>query len=229
MVRLTQIPIVMPLSEILSKIEALQKNALPAGPVRLPDCASSHCRQAGPAAARPSDPPAENAAKKDAPSVQREAPVDPPAAASPAAGSIDLEEISGYWIKVVNYIKPKKISIASYMQEGFPTGIESNVLTIGFPKECQFHKEVLESPENKRIIEEALAAVTGLGLKVVLTVIEPAGGQSRPKAGGNADGANEGGSSETADNDESDPIVKAALDIFSGRIAGNSNEKGPQR
>ena len=218
MVKLTEIPSILRLEELLSRVEALQKGASPAKPVR-------------PVASMvPSEPPAENPAKKERPSVQREEPVDPPAEAPPAAGSLDLEEISEYWIKVVNYIKPKKISIASYMQEGYPARMESNVLTVGFPKECQFHKEVLESPENRKLIEEALNAVTGLNLRVALTLIEPAVGQKRPEASGQQAGGSEtlpaeGGASP----DESEPIVKAALDIFSGRIAGSGNGKRPQQ
>jgi DNA polymerase-3 subunit gamma/tau len=199
MVKLTQVRAVVSLPEILSKIEALQKAA--------PAPAAKAARPAAPA---PADPPS-----------------DPPAQASPQAGSIDLEEMSGYWIKIVNHIKPKKISVASYMQEGYPTAVESGTLTVSFPKECQFHKEVLESPENRRVMEEAIETVTGLKLKIILTLIEPAAGRdrsSRPDANVSAGG--EDLPAENADQSESDPAIRAALNIFGGKITGNGKDKG---
>jgi DNA polymerase-3 subunit gamma/tau len=206
MVKLTQVPIIIPVAELMAKIDALQKIA--------------------PAVAAPQ--PFVRPAQPVAP-VQPVAPAETPSEKPPvkASASIDLEEISGYWNKVVSFIKPRKISVASYMEEGTPSNFESNVLTVAFPKECQFHKEVVESLENKRLIEEALLAVTGLELRVAFTLIEPAGGNSRPKTAGAAGAPGEDLSGEgDGAGDDADPIVKAALNIFSGRIAGNGNNNG---
>jgi hypothetical protein len=141
-----------------------------------------------------------------------------------ALASPDLEEVAGCWAKVVSHIKPKKISIASYLQEGYPDSLASNVLTVAFPKDCQFHKEVLDSPDNRRIIESAIMEVTGMDLRVELTLAEPSGRRVQDGPGNDkgpdGDDAPEG---PDASGGEADPIVKAALDIFNGKIAGGGN------
>lgn len=130
-------------------------------------------------------------------------------------------ELLSSWQNVINYIMPKKISIASYLQEGYPVSLESNTLTIGFPKALQFHKEVLESIDNKRLIEEAIKGSLGLDLRVMFTITESVNGVRRGSASGlgSEDDIEElpGHEMETK---EVDPIVKAALDVFGGDITG---------
>ena len=135
------------------------------------------------------------------------------------SASKDVEEILSSWVKVIDYIRNKKISIASYLQEGYPTSLEGRALTIGFPKELKFHKEVLESQDNKRLIEEALNKVLGLDLKAVLTLVEPIN-IKRPQSSGSEENL-DGYPSETGEpsKDQVDPIVKAALEMFGGSIA----------
>ena len=142
----------------------------------------------------------------------------------------NLDEIAGSWTAVVNYVKSKKISAGSYLQEGYPVNIDAKTLSIGFPKECQFHKEVLESPENKRFIEDAIKEVLKLGLKVVLTVSEGLA----VKAGVTNGDTENSGLAESADGSDEpsrqvDPIVKSALEIFGGVISGQAQKKGPAR
>lgn len=135
------------------------------------------------------------------------------------AGQADMDEILSSWAGVINYIKAKKISIASYLQEGYPVAVDKGTLTIGFPKELQFHKEVLESPDNRRLIEEAVSHCLKLDLKVGFILVEPAG-SPRPGMG---DYPGTMGDSATGNEPiqakEVDPIVKAALEMFGGEIA----------
>lgn len=192
-VKLTRIPSSLPLAEIMSRVEALEKlGGKAVRPVARPDTRAA----------------AATGARKEEEKAS-------------LAASPDLEEMSACWAKVVNYIMPRKISIASYLQEGSPASIESGVLTVAFPKECQFHKDVLESPDNKRMIEEALKDVTGLELKVSLVVIDLTGPASRPPSASAGDDLP--GYGEPVD--DSDPIVKAALNIFSGKISSSGNGK----
>ena len=140
--------------------------------------------------------------------------------------SRDLEDILGSWVGVVNYIKPKKISVASYLQEGYPVSLTSDTITIGFPKEHQFHKDVLDSLDNRRLIEEAIKSTLNMELKVVLVTTEPA---NTKRTGMN--GYIETGSEEEplqsgqGAGEDSDPIVKAALEMFGGEIANRNSKK----
>jgi DNA polymerase-3 subunit gamma/tau len=139
--------------------------------------------------------------------------------------SAGLDEILSSWLKVISYIKAKKISIASYLQEGDPIALEGSTLTIGFAKEFQFHKEVLESFENKKTIEAAIKDMLGLELRVLLVVTGPVTATGRLASEG-AQSANDSVSgNETAGEaaiEETDPIVKKALEMFGGKLAGTS-------
>ena len=153
-----------------------------------------------------------------------------PSAGEPGQISSDVEEILGSWKSVIDYIKDRKISAASYLQEGYPLSIENNTLSIAFPKDLKFHKEALETPDNKRLIEEALKAVLKSGFRVSLVLVETvdtkrqATAEKYPEEGEARDilpfsaGAEE--------KKDVDPIVKAALEMFGGSIKALGNGKG---
>ena len=111
------------------------------------------------------------------------------------------------------------MSVAMYLNEGYPESLESGTLTISFPKSSQFHKDTLESPDNKGIILKAVKDVTGLDLKLKLAISQNGG--SGP--GSSKDAMDESGSvmkdmpSKMA---SSDPIISDALEIFGGEIEG---------
>jgi len=153
-----------------------------------------------------------------------------PSAVEPGQISSDIEEMLGSWKAVIDYIKNKKISVASYLQEGYPLSIENNTLSIAFPNDLKFHKESLETPDNKRLIEEALKAVLKSGFRVSFVLVETVDTKRQATAGKHSE-EGEGrdvlsfgaGAEEKKD---VDPIVKAALEMFGGSIAAKGNGKG---
>ena len=161
-----------------------------------------------------------------------EKPVNPaPEAAEKRDTPAEIDEILSSWTAVINYIMPKKISAASYLQEGYPVGLEGRVLTIGFPTELKFHKEALDSPESRRLIEEAVREVLKLDLRVVLTVAEAvdikrAPEPAEPRQNGAGPEAEPDAAKDEPAKREVEAIVKAALDIFGGDIAGEGRGKG---
>lgn len=138
----------------------------------------------------------------------------------------NLNEIASSWMAVVDHVRVKKISIGSYLQEGYPVSIEANILSIGFPKECQFHKEVLESAENKKLIEESIRSVLKLSLKIRLQITEDVAVKNKNRGDytdNDADTELMGDPGEPKK--EVDPIVKTAMEIFGGEIAGDGSRK----
>lgn len=147
---------------------------------------------------------------------------------SETPASADLEEVLSSWASVINHIKTKKMSIASYLQEGYPIALEANVLLIGFSKEFQFHKDVLDSPDNRDLIEEAIKVILKIEPKVSLVLTEPANIEGRNN--GKEDYPEKDASYDTGEKDAEekkalDPIVKSALEIFGGEIAARSVKK----
>ncbi len=139
----------------------------------------------------------------------------------------DMEEILSSWNSVINYIKTRKISVASYLGEGDPKNLNGKVLSIAIPKEFKFHKEMLEYPENRRLIEEAIKEITKFDLKIIFTLAESASGRDS--------GKEEDLGKESADSSlirekqeskkEVDPIIKSALDVFGGTILREEERK----
>ncbi|MFH0763620.1 MAG: DNA polymerase III subunit gamma/tau [Candidatus Omnitrophota bacterium] len=155
---------------------------------------------------------------------------DEPSVAEPGQISSDVEEMLGSWKAVIDYIRDKKISVASYLQEGYPLSLENNMLSIAFSNDLKFHKEALETPDNKRLIEEALKAVLKSDLRVSLVLVETVDTKRQTAAGkypeegeGRDVLSEEPGAEEKKD---VDPIVKAALEMFGGSIKALGNNKG---
>jgi hypothetical protein len=85
---------------------------------------------------------------------------------------------------------------------------------------------VLESLENRKLIEAAIKEMLGLDLRVTLVVTGLSASNNSP-ADTRAQGADHpNGDSETiaeAAIEDSDPIVKKALEMFGGKLAGPAN------
>lgn len=146
----------------------------------------------------------------------------------PDSNTADMNGILSSWTGVINYVKAKKISVGSYLEEGTPVNLEADTLSIGIPKEFSFHKEMLEVPENRRLIDEAVREVMKLDLKVAFTLIEPVNMQERVlnTNSGKGDEEAEGlPTPEEAKKSDDDPIIKLALEVFDGQILKKGNEK----
>lgn len=204
MVKLTLNSDIVPIADIVKRVEALENRTM-APDIRIPEAREAKIDSA----------PAYLASE-----IEVEKPKTQPALRH--SGSLD--EVLSSWTKVISYIKNKKISIASYLQEGDPVALDGNTLTIGFAKEFQFHKEVLESLDNKKIIEAAIKDMLGLELRVLLVVTGPVTGRGRSANEGAGSAADYSGpGSEAAGEsgvEEADPIVKKAIEMFGGKLAG---------
>ena len=132
-----------------------------------------------------------------------------------------LDEIIGSWNAIADRVKERKISVAMYLNEGYPESVDSGTLSISFPKSSKFHKDTLESPECKSIILKAIKDVTGLDLKLRLTISENSGG----KNGLSKDALDDSDSiikEMPSKKDSSEPIISDALEIFGGEIEGET-------
>jgi hypothetical protein len=206
---------IVPLNDIIKRVEALEKARRGQVPV---------VRQQPPAAAVRQQ--SQSAAVKEQPPQAPETGLPPAANAVSASG---LSEVLSSWTAIVNHIMPKKISVASYLQEGYPVYMEGNTLSIGFPKSLQFHKEVLESQDNKGLIEAAIKAVLGKDIKVALTLSEFENSSRSRNGSSDEESPEDFSEADEARRKEVDPIVKTAMEIFGGDIAESGSGKGRGR
>lgn len=68
-----------------------------------------------------------------------------------------LEEIQRNWAQILEAVKAKEMSTGMFLAEAEPVEVNEKALVLGFPEEFQFHKEMLERPEKKRLVEETIS------------------------------------------------------------------------
>ncbi|MBI4757596.1 MAG: DNA polymerase III subunit gamma/tau [Chloroflexi bacterium] len=96
----------------------------------------------------------------------RPAPAPPPAVseeggnlAGPGLPALTMEQVASTWGKLLEEIRPGNRSIEALLKACEPVGVENGVVVLGFY--WQFHKERIEDPKNKAIVERALSKLLG--------------------------------------------------------------------
>ncbi|MDP3732890.1 MAG: DNA polymerase III subunit gamma/tau [Candidatus Omnitrophota bacterium] len=113
------------------------------------------------------------------------------------AQSVSLDNVKSIWRNIIDNLSKIKISAATYLDEGIPTKMENNVLTVSFPINHSLHKESLEGKDNKAIIEKIFSELLNTNIRVNFTL-------SKDVAQKNGHEANS--------------FIKSALDTFNGRV-----------
>jgi DNA polymerase-3 subunit gamma/tau len=121
--------------------------------------------------------------------------------------SIDMTRVKNAWPILVKAIAVKKMSISSYLAEGEPDSVKGNTITIGFPRELNFHREVLEEKHSKDAIEQALSQIMDMPVKMSFVATDKKPKEQAPKA----DDVKE-------ELKTKEPVIDSALNIFGGRI-----------
>jgi DNA polymerase-3 subunit gamma/tau len=183
-VRLTSRDSIASIEEILSKLPEIAEHSrnhqVPTPPVPAP--------QPAPRAAVPEKP------KHNTPNI------------SPA---VDMSRVKDAWPILVKAIAVKKMSISTYLSEGEPDSVNGNVVSIAFPRQLNFHREVLEEKQNKDSVEAALSQI--LDLPVKLQFIPTDREIKKPQAEENNVITKE-------ELKKKEPIIDTALNIFGGKI-----------
>jgi DNA polymerase-3 subunit gamma/tau len=192
-VKLSQKESIVSLDEIMQRLSALEKEA----------------KKSNPQTVTPIIAPVENKkpAENNPPAPEPEANID---------SQTMVYRIREAIPEVIKSIRQEKIYIASCLSEGKLIGFRNNILTIGFSKKNTFHKESLEKPQNKKLIDNHLSQALGTNIGVEFVIIKDETGLA----------VDEKLSAEKTPEEPksplkkamSDPIIKSALDIFDGNI-----------
>jgi DNA polymerase-3 subunit gamma/tau len=95
------------------------------------------------------------------------APAETPAAPEPAQPpreppSVDLEQLQEAWQRaVLPAVEERSIPTASVLREAHPAGLAGDTLTLEFPRNAAFHRQLAEEPKNATLLADALYEVTG--------------------------------------------------------------------
>jgi len=156
-------------------------------------------------------------APADEPSCVEEPPLAPKTVQGADDGGAD--PVLSSWGAIVETVRTKKLPAGLYLQEGRPIGREGRYLSIAFPKSAKFHKEALESPEYRKLIDDVIKEVCHVELKTKYVFYDgehaAASGKDRGAAAGDAMTDDPGASMPGHD---VDPIIKSAIEIFGGEI-----------
>ena len=131
--------------------------------------------------------------------ILTEAPVQENSAAS-------LESI---WSGLLSSLKAEKISAASYMAEGEPVALRDNIAVIAFAQKFNFHRETLEMPDNKKMIERILTKLLGREILVEFQMVKETSGKKL---------AGDFVSPDVPPTPEMDSMIKSAMNLFGGSV-----------
>jgi DNA polymerase-3 subunit gamma/tau len=109
------------------------------------------------------------------PAAAPEAPAAEPAA-EPQEVDVDLEQLQEAWQRtILPAVEEKSIPTASVLREAHPTNLSEDTLTLEFPPQAAFHRQLAEEPKNATLLADALYEVTGRRLGLAFSVGENGG------------------------------------------------------
>jgi DNA polymerase III subunit gamma/tau len=105
-----------------------------------------------------------------------------PATTDPAREplSVDLEQLQEAWQRaVLPAVEQRSIPTASVLREAHPAGLAGDTLTLEFPRNASFHRQLAEEPKNATLLADALYEVTGRRLALAFE-LGANGGDTEP-------------------------------------------------
>ncbi|MCM8763724.1 MAG: hypothetical protein NC927_01390, partial [Candidatus Omnitrophica bacterium] len=128
---------------------------------------------------------------------------------------ITFEEIRAIWDSFVEEIKKLKMSLGLYLSEATLVSLQGDVLTLGFAKDKNLHKETLEKISTRQLIEKELQKITHSFIKLEFTILKEESSNQSLEAT-NSDNTNDKTSFEnTAPND---PLIEKVMKTFGGTL-----------
>ena len=123
------------------------------------------------------------------------APTTPVKPSAPAVSSdLSLQGIQEQWNALTHEVSRRKMSVATYLQDGLPYAFRDGQLTIAFNKDHAFQKESLEAKESLILLEKVFSEKLGTAVRIVLKIRDV----TVPK--------------------KDETVVKAALEMFGGEV-----------
>ena len=129
------------------------------------------------------------------------------------------------WGKVMVEVQAEKKTIWACLNGARVLNIDDNEAVVELPSNYRIHKERLEKPEEKRIIEGCLEKVTGKKIQVKFTISKN-GHKVTNNTGGKHGLVQERKHKEVEDEVKNEPMVKKTIEFFDGSIVNVRGEKG---
>jgi DNA polymerase-3 subunit gamma/tau len=96
-----------------------------------------------------------------------------PEGQEPEPPDIELSQLQEAWARtIVPAVAEKSIPISTVLGEARPAELAGDTLTVEFPANASFHRQLAEEPKNATLLREALYEVTGRKLALAFAVGE---------------------------------------------------------
>ncbi len=96
----------------------------------------------------------------------------PPADAVEETVEQDIAHIQKVWDVLTSAVSKEKMSVATYLQEGYPNRLDKGFLIIGFPPHCTFQMEAIGDQPNTLLIERIFSDKLRTPVKIKLETVE---------------------------------------------------------
>lgn len=140
-----------------------------------------------------------------------------------------LHQLKSRWKEVIACIQTKRAALASHLSFAQPISSQGSVVAVAFSTQDHFHKEIVESSKNLKVIEKAMSNLfnVSVGVKFILKElpnrIPPAGFNEDQRDEARVDDAGFDESSDRKEGVGDDSFLNELLDTFGGKFH-NSDE-----
>jgi len=135
-----------------------------------------------------------------------------PKSAPGTKASVEMTRVKDAWPILVKAMAVKKMSVSSYLAEGEPDYVKGEIIYVAFPRELNFHREVLEEKHNKDSVEAALSQILDVSIKLQFVA-------SDKKINVQPEAKSEEAPVLTKEElKRKEPLIDSALNIFGGKI-----------
>lgn len=132
-----------------------------------------------------------------------------------AANSEMFRQVDARWSQMMSKLRERNVKVYALMTNGEPKSIVQDRILVAFRSE--FHREVVEKPDNRDLIEQVLADIMGQPLQLVTTMLAEWEEVMQSAAAGAESGQAEETTEAAGDGGEPEHIQKA-LELFGEAI-----------
>lgn len=149
LIKLSKIGTELSIDTVLDKILALAEGGLPAGVAQAI------------AVARPAASPSPSPSPAPPPRPTEAGPATAPTApAPPRRPTVSTEDLPRHWLRIQGEAQKLSLKAAVWLGSATPAAVEGDTVILHFPPGAEKQREIIEKPENRKMLEQALAAAT---------------------------------------------------------------------
>ncbi|MDD3088758.1 MAG: DNA polymerase III subunit gamma/tau [Candidatus Omnitrophica bacterium] len=121
-----------------------------------------------------------------------------------------------HWNAVLTYVKNRQVSVFTFLNEGRPVVFGKEKVIIGFAREHALSRDMLESSDNRAVVEEAVGTVIGASPRVEFSILDFLGAASKDRQ--------KDVFKKTSERKEMNPHIENVMDVFGGQVVRDMGE-----